>query len=100
MVRPLVVSRILWTAVAATLWTLFTGIGASFSASELRANIGGNAAAATDRILYDTKTGTLYYDADGSGGGGKIAFATIDTKSLIGTVDFTDFVYGTPPLGP
>lgn len=77
-----------------------SGIGSSFTANEFVANVGGNATDADDRILYDTRTGTLYYDADGLGGQAKVAFAVIDTRSLIGTLDFADFSYGTPPAGP
>ena len=80
---------------------LFSAIGPTFVANEFRANVGGNAAAGADRILYDTKTGTLYYDADGSGGAfAKVAFAMIDTHSISGVLDFTDFSFGNPPAGP
>jgi Ca2+-binding RTX toxin-like protein len=39
---------------------------------------GGNAIDANDRILYDLATGTLSYDADGSGSGAAVKFAKID----------------------
>ena len=39
---------------------------------------GGSAIDANDRILYDFATGTLSYDADGSGSGAAVKFAKID----------------------
>jgi VCBS repeat-containing protein len=39
---------------------------------------GGNALDADDRILYDFATGTLSYDADGTGSGAAVKFAKID----------------------
>lgn len=79
--------------------TLFGGVGPTFDASDFLANVGGNAVSANNHILYDTKTGTLYYDVDGSSSAAKVAFAMIDTKLLIGTVDYSDFTYGIPPPG-
>ena len=32
---------------------------------------------ATDRIIYDTSAGNLYYDADGDGAGASLLFATL-----------------------
>ena len=43
---------------------------------------------ADDRILYDHRSGALFYDADGSGAGGRVQVAVLDTKPLI---DHTDF---------
>lgn len=44
--------------------------------SLFRANSAGQATAATDRFLFNTTTGTLYFDADGSGAGARITLAT------------------------
>ena len=52
-------------------------------------NTGMAATQADDRILFDTASKSLYYDADGVGGGAAIKFATIAT--LAGTLDHTDF---------
>lgn len=46
-------------------------------ATQFRANLAGNAVDSNDYILYSTIGKTLYYDADGSGAGAKIAFATL-----------------------
>ena len=69
-----------------------TNVSGSLNALNFAANAGGNAATADQRILYDTTTGDLYYDADGSGGGAKILFAHINLPLLGGAVDAADFV--------
>lgn len=43
---------------------------------------------ASDRILYDRKTGALAYDADGSGLGAAVPFAQLDNKPVISALDF------------
>ena len=43
---------------------------------------------ATDRIVYNTTTGDLYYDADGSGAGVATKFATLTAHPTITNADF------------
>lgn len=43
---------------------------------------------ASDRILYNHDTGALSYDADGSGLGKAVQFATIDNKIALSAADF------------
>ena len=43
---------------------------------------------ADDRIVYDGRTGTLSYDADGSGAATAIRFATLDNKAALTADDF------------
>ena len=52
-------------------------------------NTGMAATQADDRILFDTASKSLSYDADGVGGVAAVKFATIAT--LTGTLDHTDF---------
>jgi Ca2+-binding RTX toxin-like protein len=53
-------------------------------------NKGTSATQADDRILFDSASKSLYYDADGMGGADAVKFATIDT--LKGGLDHTDFL--------
>ncbi|MBB3018326.1 Ca2+-binding RTX toxin-like protein [Microvirga lupini] len=41
-----------------------------------------------DRIVYDKKTGTLYYDADGTGKSAQVKFATLSNKEKLYYHDF------------
>ena len=49
---------------------------------------GGSAVDADDRILYKQSTGQLFYDADGSGAGTAILFATLTGTPVIDQTDF------------
>ena len=46
------------------------------------------AADSDDRIVYDQATGSLFYDADGSGSGAALLFAVLDTSPTIAASDF------------
>lgn len=43
---------------------------------------------ASDRIVYNTTTGVLYYDADGLGGAGSVAFAVMKGLPALVATDF------------
>jgi Ca2+-binding RTX toxin-like protein len=43
---------------------------------------------ASDRIIYNKKTGALFYDSDGSGQAAAIQFATLTNKAAISEKDF------------
>jgi Ca2+-binding RTX toxin-like protein len=58
------------------------------SAAAFRANTTGLAADASDRIIYETDTGKLFYDADGAGGRAGIHFATLTGGLALTYQDF------------
>jgi serralysin len=64
------------------------GVG-TLSASAFR---NGTAAGdADDRIIYDQATGKIYYDADGTGAGGKVQFAKVTAGTVLTNLDFQIF---------
>ena len=69
----------------------FAGIGPVLNKKEFYAAEGATKAHdKSDRIVYDTKTGKLYFDDDGnkSGGHTPVHFATLSTKPMIDHGDF------------
>ena len=65
----------------------------NLSAENYRESLTGNAVDANDYILYETDTGKLYYDADGSGAGAKVYFATVYSSGTTpATLSAADFV--------
>ena len=69
----------------------FGAIGAtgSFAAGDARfwASSTGTAHDASDRVIYNTSNGQLYYDADGNGGGAAQLVATLTTNPGIAATD-------------
>ncbi len=68
-------------------------IFADFDKGELNAdlfaaNATGSAVDADDRILYNTSSGALFYDADGSGAQEAVQFATLSNKTELQATDF------------
>lgn len=51
-------------------------------------HVGGSAADVQDRILYDSGSGSLFFDADGAGGQMAIQFAQLDTGLSLSASDF------------
>ncbi len=51
-------------------------------------NTSGNAVDGSDRIIYETDTGKIFYDADGLGGQAKVQFATVGTNITLTNADF------------
>ncbi len=62
--------------------------GGVLAASAFAANASGSAGRSTDRIIYETDTGNLYFDADGTGFGLAVQFAEIDNRLTLTNADF------------
>ena len=60
------------------------------------ASPGAQAQDANDRILYDTTTGRLSYDADGNGAGAAVAFATLFGSPSLAATDILVQSGGSP----
>jgi serralysin len=69
---------------------IFTQIGpvGTLASGAFRANASGTAQTATDRIIYETDTGKLFYDADGFFSGAAIHFAKLSPNLPLQNVDF------------
>lgn len=64
---------------------VFTGLAAgALSASAFAVNLTGKAADASDRVIYESDTGKLFFDKDGLGGAAGVQFAKL-TPSLVMT---------------
>jgi Ca2+-binding RTX toxin-like protein len=57
------------------------------SSSFFRASTTGTASDTNDYVLYETDTGKLFYDADGSGAGVKVWVATLSTMPTLTSAD-------------
>jgi Ca2+-binding RTX toxin-like protein len=68
---------------------VFAGLATgTLKAAAFRANTSGNAADSSDRVIYETDTGNLFFDANGSGAGGKVLFAKLDAGLALTNADF------------
>jgi serralysin len=70
----------------------FTSIGATgnFASGDGRFWAAAGATAghdANDRVVYNTSTGSLYYDADGSGSGAAQLIATVQSGATVAATD-------------
>lgn len=68
-------------------FTAISGTG-TLTAAQFVKNSSGTAADASDRIIYETDTGKLFYDSNGNAAGGSIHFATIGTNLSLTAADF------------
>ncbi|RVG88661.1 calcium-binding protein [Sinorhizobium meliloti] len=69
---------------------IFTGVvgTGALTAAQFVSNTTGLAEDADDRIIYQSDTGNLFYDADGDGAGGSVHFATLTANIAITAGDF------------
>lgn len=67
-------------------------VGVGFlSAAQFVANTSGTASDSSDRIIYETDTGKLFYDSNGNAAGGSVQFATLSAGLGITNADFFVF---------
>jgi Ca2+-binding RTX toxin-like protein len=67
-------------------------VGVGFlSAAQFVANTSGTASDSSDRIIYETDTGKLFYDSNGNAAGGSVQFATLSAGLGITSADFFVF---------
>lgn len=60
-------------------------------ATAFAANADGLATDGLDRIIYETDTGNLYFDADGSGAAARVQFARLTANLALTNADFFVF---------
>jgi Ca2+-binding RTX toxin-like protein len=65
------------------------GAAGGFSAGDARfaANASGTAQDASDRVVYNTASGELWYDADGNGAGARQLIATLEGAPVLAATD-------------
>ncbi len=78
-----------------TIWlknAVFTGLANGvLAAAAFVANATGLAADASHRIIYETDTGNVFFDADGNGAGARVLFATLNPNLAVTNADFFVF---------
>jgi len=68
---------------------VFTGLAnGALTAAAFVANTKGLAGDASDRIIYETDTGNLFFDADGTGSGARVQFAVLNAGLAMTSADF------------
>jgi Ca2+-binding RTX toxin-like protein len=68
-------------------FTAITGLN-TLTADQFVKNATGTAVDANDHIIYETDTGKLFYDSNGSGAGGSVLFATLAINLALTNADF------------
>ncbi|EJN01629.1 M10 family metallopeptidase C-terminal domain-containing protein [Phyllobacterium sp. YR531] len=74
-----------------TIWlddSVFSAFGALGTLTAAAFHIGASAADASDRIFYNSSTGGLFYDADGTAAGSALQFATLTKGLALTNADF------------
>jgi Ca2+-binding RTX toxin-like protein len=70
-----------------TIFNAVVGTG-TLSAAQFAANASGTAQDANDRIIYETDTGKLFYDSNGSAAGGAVQFAKLSSGLALSNANF------------
>jgi Ca2+-binding RTX toxin-like protein len=70
------------------IFTKLTTGNVTLAAANFVANTAGKAVDSNDYIVYDSDSGALFYDADGSGAGAAVQFATLTGHPAITAADF------------
>jgi Ca2+-binding RTX toxin-like protein len=79
--------------------SVFSGIATGkLAAGAFR--VGTAAADSSDRIIYDSATGKIFYDADGSGAGVKVLFAQVTAGTTLTNADFIGITAATTARTP
>jgi Ca2+-binding RTX toxin-like protein len=68
--------------------SVFTALGAAGALSAAAFHVGASAHDASDRIIYNSATGVLYYDRDGTGGAAQVQIATLTGHPGVAVGDF------------
>ncbi|PKP67124.1 MAG: hypothetical protein CVT83_08840 [Alphaproteobacteria bacterium HGW-Alphaproteobacteria-5] len=75
-----------------TIWlenAVFTGLANGIlAASAFAANLTGFATDASDRIIFETDTGNLFFDVDGTGASARVQFAVLSAGLAVTNLDF------------
>lgn len=67
---------------------VYTALGPTGTLGAAAFRTGTAAADASDRVVYDAASGQLFYDADGSGAGAAVLFATVTAHTAVTAGDF------------
>ena len=70
-----------------TIFTVLASRGV-LTTDQFAANASGAAQDANDRVIYETDTGNLYYDSNGSIDGGSTLFARVSSELPLSNEDF------------
>ena len=72
--------------------TVFTGITSDGALAGSAFVTGTSAGDGDDRILYDSATGKIFYDADGNGAGAAVLFAQVAAGTALTNLDFVAYL--------
>ena len=73
---------------SSTIFNTIVGTG-TLTAAQFVANASGTAQDANDRIIYETDTGKLFFDSNGSAAGGAKQFAQLSSGLALAANDFS-----------